>query len=200
MHSWLNGTASLSFNHPSWFISALYYVYFIFYLIVGSKNYKQIFIAISIISGLGLWLGVDFIKLGILQGFFCFSLGCIAYWTYEKILNFQLSKLVFDILEATLLGLGYVAITTTFGSKVVRNLVPSTAEPVFENPIALTPVANVITKIDLINKLSFIAPNNYLPPENLMQVELNAVVNRGFNEAEIIALKRAVLSHRNLEF
>ena len=119
IQAWLGSSESLSFNHPSWFISILYYIYFICYFLViaGGRFLKQIVFVLAVISYVGWSLNNGFVKGGVLTGLSCFFSGCVAYCLYEKNSNIQFGKAVFNFLEIGSLILGYVIVTSGLDEK-----------------------------------------------------------------------------------
>ncbi|WP_133136464.1 acyltransferase family protein [Legionella rowbothamii] len=101
LQSWFNSADPLSFNGPSWSISAELYVYMFFaaILILNRKLSLYLFAIISGCAFFSLAMGLDVLNHNILRVFSCFFAGILAYSIYQKTLTVSLSKQVMTVLE-----------------------------------------------------------------------------------------------------
>jgi peptidoglycan/LPS O-acetylase OafA/YrhL len=101
LQSWLNSADPLSFNGPSWSISAELYIYMLFaaILILNRKLSLYVFAIISGFAFFSLAMGLDVLNNNILRVFSCFFAGILAYSIYQRILNVSFSKQIMTILE-----------------------------------------------------------------------------------------------------
>ncbi|QEY50103.1 acyltransferase family protein [Legionella longbeachae] len=108
LQSWLNQAEPLSFNGPSWSISAELYVYMLFAVIlISSRKFSvSLFALISGFSFFALAMNLDILNNNILRVCSCFFAGILAYYVYQQILSYSLSKQTLTLLE----GLGLVMI------------------------------------------------------------------------------------------
>lgn len=104
LQSWLNQAEPLSFNGPSWSISAELYVYMFFavILMLSRKFSISIFALISGFSFFSLAINLDILNHNILRVCSCFFAGSLTYYVYQRILSYPLSKQILTLLE----GLG----------------------------------------------------------------------------------------------
>ncbi|MFJ1268453.1 acyltransferase family protein [Legionella lytica] len=116
LQSWLNSTDPLSFNGPSWSISAELYVYMLFaaILILNRKLSLSLFAIISGFAFFALAMGLDVLNNNILRVFSCFFAGILAYYIYQKILNVALPKPMMTVLEGLSLFMIFLILNGNF--------------------------------------------------------------------------------------
>lgn len=116
LQSWLNQAEPLSFNGPSWSISAELYVYMLFAVIlISSRKFSvSLFALISGFSFFALAMNLDILNNNILRVCSCFFAGILAYYVYQQILSYSLSKQILTLLE----GLGLFMIVVLLNSNI----------------------------------------------------------------------------------
>lgn len=114
LQSWLNNADPLSFNGPSWSISAEMYVYVLFaLLIITSRKFGiYIFAAIAAFAFFNLIAESDLFKMTSLRVVSCFFLGTLTYQFYKKIEHYPFTRNALTMLESLVL-LGVVIILST---------------------------------------------------------------------------------------
>lgn len=114
LQSWLNNADALSFNGPSWSISAEMYVYVLFALIIvlSRKFSIYVFAAITAFACFNLMTESDLFKMTALRVGLCFFLGTLTYRVYKKIEHYRFKKNTLTLLEGVVL-LGVFIILST---------------------------------------------------------------------------------------
>lgn len=105
LQSWLNNADALSFNGPSWSISAEIYVYIFFaiVLIFSRKVSLYIFGLIAGFAFFNLITDLDLFKTTAVRVCSCFFSGTLTYSFYKKITHYSFSKHVLTLLEGLVL-------------------------------------------------------------------------------------------------
>ncbi|MBI2785636.1 MAG: acyltransferase [Legionella longbeachae] len=101
LQSWLNKADPLSFNGPSWSISAELYVYILFaaLLILNRKLSLFIFTGIAAFSFFALMTNLDLFNTNIMRVCSCFFSGILAYLIYQKTVRMSLTRYMLNLLE-----------------------------------------------------------------------------------------------------
>lgn len=102
LQAWLNNADALSFNGPSWSISAEMYVYVLFALIIilSRKFGIYIFAAIAAFAFFNLISESDLYKMTALRVCSCFFLGTLTYCAYSRIASCRFSRTTLTLLES----------------------------------------------------------------------------------------------------
>lgn len=107
IQSWVPFADSLSFNYPSWSISIEFYMYAIlFFTIVFFQSKKPIvWLFISIVAFILIFLDSDIFKSSVLRGLSCFFGGAFIYTLYRKISHMKVPYRIGSLIEFALIFL-----------------------------------------------------------------------------------------------
>lgn len=102
LQAWLNNADALSFNGPSWSISAEMYVYVLFALIIilSRKFGIYIFASIAAFAFFNLISETDLYKMTALRVCSCFFLGTLTYCAHSRIASRCFSRTTLTLLES----------------------------------------------------------------------------------------------------
>ncbi|ANO34976.1 acyltransferase [Vibrio breoganii] len=105
LQSWLPFTHPLSFNGPSWSISVEFYMYLILFatIVIFKKQRLFIWVSISSIAFMMLFVKYDFPSRQVFRGLSCFFAGAVVYVFYNKFRNIKFDGTIASLVEMLLL-------------------------------------------------------------------------------------------------